>query len=236
LTDENRLPGFAAEHDGFSTRHRAIDGRLGAPRGAVPGLPSDGQPPSTLRRIASEEIDVGAAVAAVEALLRALGVDPREPGLADTPRRVASAYAEMVTPEPFLATTFPNDDGFDGLVVLRDIEFHSICMHHLLPFSGVAHVGYLPGQSVVGLSKLARVVDHFSRDLQIQERLTTQIADWLVAALEPRGAGVVLIAEHSCMALRGVGKPGVRTTTSAVRGALATDPHVRGEFMRTWGG
>lgn len=236
LTRENRPPGFEPEDGEGSTRHGATAGRLGALRGCVPGLPSDGQLPSTLRRTASVEIDVGAAVAAVEALLGALGVDLREPGLADTPRRVASAYAEMVTPEPFVATTFPNDDGFDGLVVLRDIEFHSICMHHLLPFSGVAHVGYLPGESVVGLSKLARVVDHFSHDLQIQERLTTQIADWLVAALEPRGAGVVLIAEHSCMALRGVGKRGVQTTTSAVRGVLATDPQVRGEFMRTWGG
>ena len=117
---------------------------------------------------------------------------------------MAAAFAELLTPTPFRPTTFPNDEGYDELVVARDIPFHSLCQHHLLPFSGVAHVGYLPGDRILGLSKLARVVEHFARGLQVQERLTQQVADWLEDELAPKGVGVVLEAEHLCMSLRGV--------------------------------
>ena len=151
--------------------------------------------------------------------------------LRDTPRRVAEAYAELLTPPRFTATTFANEDGYDELVLARAIPFHSLCKHHLLPFHGVAHVGYLPGERIIGLSKLARVVELFARDLQIQERLTMQIADWLQSELQPLGVGVVLEAEHMCMSLRGVCKPGARTTTSALRGAVRDDARTRSEFL-----
>jgi GTP cyclohydrolase I len=144
-------------------------------------------------------------------LLRALGADLDSEPLQETPRRVADAYVELLTPQSFRATTFPNDDDYDELVVARSIPFHSLCMHHLLPFHGVAHIGYLPGERIIGLSKLGRVVEYFGRDLQIQERLTTQIADWLQRELEPKGVGVVLEAEHLCMSLRGVQKLGAKT-------------------------
>jgi GTP cyclohydrolase IA len=173
---------------------------------------------------------VAARRAALE-LLRALGADPDRDGLEDTPRRVADAYAELLTPRPFRATTFPNDDGYDELILARSIPFHSLCMHHLLPFHGVAHVGYLPGDRILGLSKLGRVVEFFSRDLQIQERLTTQVADWLERELDPKGVGVVLEAEHTCMSLRGVQKLGAKTVTSAMRGLLRDDPRTRHEFL-----
>src|SRR3712207_5037936 len=129
-------------------------------------------------------------------------------------------YAELLTPSPFTATTFRNDGGYDELVVARDIPFHSLCEHHLLPFVGRAHVAYLPGERIVGLSKLARVVDHFSRRMQVQERLTTQIASWLTDTLQPKGVGVVLEAEHLCMSLRGVQKTGSETVTSALHGTV----------------
>src|SRR5262249_31093505 len=141
------------------------------------------------------------------------------------------AYAEMLTPVPFEATTFPNDEGYDEFVVLKDIPFSSLCEHHLLPFSGVAHVAYLPGDRLLGLSKLARVVDHYSRRLQVQERLTTQIADWLVDQLNPKGAGVVIEAEHACMTLRGVRSTGARTVTSALTGVVREDERSRREFL-----
>src|SRR5687767_400504 len=164
-------------------------------------------------------------------LLRALGADVDGEALEETPRRVADAYAELLTPQPFRATTFPNDDGYDELIVARSIPFHSLCMHHLLPFHGVAHIGYLPGERIIGLSKLGRVVEYFSRDLQIQERLTTQVADWLQDELQPRGVGVVLEAEHLCMSLRGVQKAGARTVTSALRGLVRDDARTRQEFL-----
>jgi GTP cyclohydrolase I len=176
-------------------------------------------------------VDPEAATEAVRALLDALGADPDAEGLADTPRRVAAAYAELLTPEPFAPTTFANDQGYDELVVARAIPFHSLCQHHLLPFHGVAHVGYLPGERILGLSKLARVVGLFARDLQTQERLTGQIAGWLQEQLEPRGAGVVVDAEHLCMTVRGVHAPGVRTVTSALRGLVRDDPRTRAEFL-----
>jgi len=135
----------------------------------------------------------------------------------------------------FTATTFPNDGGYDELVVATGIPFHSLCEHHFLPFTGIAHVGYLPGDRIVGLSKLARVVEHFARLPQVQERLTTQIAGWLDAQLAPKGVGVVLEAEHLCMSLRGVQKPGARTVTSALHGVVRDDPRTRQEFLALTG-
>jgi GTP cyclohydrolase IA len=176
-------------------------------------------------------VDPEAAEDAVRALLDALGADPAAEGLADTPRRVAAAYAELLTPVPFTATTFPNDEGYDELVMARAIPFQSLCQHHLLPFHGVAHVGYLPGERILGLSKLVRVVDLFAHDLQTQERLTGQVAGWLQEQLAPRGAGVVVDAEHLCMTARGVQAPGVRTVTSALRGRVRDDPRTRAEFL-----
>ena len=176
-------------------------------------------------------IDLDAAQDAVRDLLAALGRDVSEDGLRDPPRRVAAAFAELLEQEPFALTTFPNGDGYDELVVVRDIPFHSLCMHHLLPFHGVAHVAYLPGERIVGLSKLARVVELFARDLQVQERLTMQVARFLEEHLQPKGVGVVLEAEHLCMSLRGVQKAGTRTTTSALLGLLRDDPRTRQEFL-----
>ena len=152
---------------------------------------------------ADSTIDLPAAERAARHLLTCLGVDADAEGLRDTPRRMVQTYAELITPTPFTPTTFPNDGGYDELVVATGIPFHSLCEHHLLPFVGVAHVGYLPGERIVGLSKLARVVEHFARALQVQERLTTQVARWLDEHLQPRGVGVVLEAEHLCMSLRG---------------------------------
>jgi len=176
-------------------------------------------------------IDLEAAEKAAADLLVALGADLTDEGLRDTPGRVARAYAELLTPKPFNLTTFPNDEGYDELVLARDIPFHSLCMHHMLPFYGVAHVAYLPGDRIIGLSKLARVVELFARDLQVQERLTRQVADWLQTHLSPKGVGVVIEAEHLCMSLRGVQKPGSRTVTSALHGLVREDSRTRQEFL-----
>ena len=180
---------------------------------------------------AKRAVDRLAVERAARDLLGALGADVDDEGLQETPRRVADAYTELLTPHPFRPTTFPNEDGYDELIVARAIPFHSLCMHHMLPFHGVAHVGYLPGERIVGLSKLGRVVEYFSRNLQIQERLTTQVADWLERELEPKGVGVVLEAEHLCMSLRGVQKLGATTVTSALRGLVREDPRTRQEFL-----
>jgi GTP cyclohydrolase IA len=177
------------------------------------------------------EIDHSAVQLAARELLCALGADVDSESLQDTPRRVADAYVELLTPQPFRATTFPNDDGYDGLIVARAIPFHSLCRHHLLPFHGLVHIGYLPAERIIGLSKLGRVVELFARDLQIQERLTTQIADWLHAELEPKGVGVVVEAEHLCMSLRGVQKLGAKTVTSALHGLVRDDLRTRQEFL-----
>ncbi|MGH9100744.1 MAG: GTP cyclohydrolase I FolE [Acidimicrobiales bacterium] len=171
------------------------------------------------------------AARAVSELLDALGVDRSGEGLRKTPQRVARAFAELLTPDQFEATTFPNDEGYDELVVARAIPFSSLCEHHLLTFAGVAHVGYLPGDRLLGLSKLARVVSHFARRLQVQERLTTQIAGWLVETLHPKGVGVVLEAEHTCMSLRGVRASGSVTLTSALAGLVRDDERTRAEFL-----
>ena len=181
------------------------------------------------------EMDLDAGAEGVQQLLMALGIDTEAEGLRDTPRRVAKAYAEMLTPVPFEATTFPNEEGYDELVVARAIPFHSLCEHHLIPFVGVAHVAYLPGERIVGLSKLARVVEFFARDLQVQERLTQQVANWLNEHLEPRAVGVVLEAEHLCMSLRGVQKQGATTVTSALHGLVRDDLRTRQEFLALTG-
>jgi GTP cyclohydrolase I len=180
---------------------------------------------------AHDGIDHVAAERAVRDLLEALGEDVTTEQLRETPRRVAQAYAELLTPRPFNPTTFPNDDGYDELVVARDIPFHSLCEHHMLPFQGVAHVGYLPGERIVGLSKLGRVVELHARRLQTQERMTTQIAGWIQRELAPKGVGAVVEAEHLCMSLRGVQKPGSRTVTSALHGLVRDDARTRQEFL-----
>ena len=180
-------------------------------------------------------VDLDAAERAVRDLLVAVGHDPATPHLADTPRRVAYAYAELLTPRPFDLTTFPNDEGYDELVLARDIPFQSLCEHHLLPFHGVAHIGYIPDQRILGLSKLARVLELLSRDLQVQERLTQQVANWLDEQVSPKGVGVVLEAEHLCMSLRGVRAQGSRTVTSAVHGLLRDDARSRQEFLSLTG-
>ncbi|GGY10417.1 GTP cyclohydrolase I FolE [Streptomyces hiroshimensis] len=172
---------------------------------------------------------------AVRELLLAVGEDPDREGLRETPARVARAYKEIFAglwqePEDVLTTTF--DLGHDEMVLVRDIEVYSTCEHHLVPFHGVAHVGYIPSTSgkITGLSKLARLVDVYARRPQVQERLTTQIADSLMEILEPRGVVVVIECEHMCMSMRGIRKPGAKTLTSAVRGQLR-DPATRAEAM-----
>jgi GTP cyclohydrolase I len=180
-------------------------------------------------------MDLRAAERAVADLLRALGKDPSSEHLGDTPRRVANAYAEMLRPRDFQLTTFPNDEGYDELVLAKSIPVQSLCEHHLLPFRGVAHVGYLPGERILGLSKLARVVEMFARDLQVQERLTKQVADWLQEHLAPQGVGVVIEAEHLCMSLRGVRATGALTVTSSLHGLLREEPKTRQEFFALTG-
>ena len=172
---------------------------------------------------------------AARELLIALGVDVEDESTRETPRRMAGVYAELLTPIAFNPTTFPNDGDYDELVVAKSIPFHSLCEHHLLPFVGTAHVGYLPGERIIGLSKLARVVEYFARSLQVQERLTTRIAGWIEDELAPRGVGVVLEAEHMCMTLRGVQKPGAQTVTSALLGAVRDDARTRAEFLALCG-
>ena len=187
-------------------------------------------------RTAIAPFDAERAERAVRELLLAVGEDPDRDGLKETPARVARAYQEMfgglhTDPDEVLATTF--DVGHDELVLVKDIPMYSTCEHHLVSFHGVAHVGYIPGASgqVTGLSKLARVVDLYARRPQVQERLTTQIADAIVRKLDPRGVIVVIEAEHLCMAMRGIRKPGATTVTSAVRGIFRDNPATRAEAM-----
>jgi GTP cyclohydrolase I len=175
--------------------------------------------------------DLVAAERAAADLLRALGLDLSRDGLADTPRRMVESYAELLTPRAFRPTTFPNTEGYDELVLARAIPITSVCEHHLLPFVGVAHVGYLPSERILGLSKLARVVELFAHGPQVQERLTTQIAGWLETHLAPKGVGVVIEAEHLCMTLRGVQAIGARTVTSTMLGVLRDDSRSRSEFF-----
>jgi len=180
---------------------------------------------------AQRPVDLRAAAQAATDLLTALGIDLDREERRDTPGRMARAYAELFAAQPFRLTTFPNDEGYDELVLARAIPFRTVCEHHLLPFSGVAHVGYLPGERIVGLSKLARVVEHFAARPQVQERLTKQVAECLSTRLHAPGVGVVLEAEHSCMTLRGVRAHGAKTVTSAMLGTLREDPRSRAEFF-----
>ncbi|GAA3696847.1 GTP cyclohydrolase I FolE [Arthrobacter ginkgonis] len=184
---------------------------------------------------AAGQVDLPRIERAVREILEAIGEDPDREGLADTPKRVAKAYAEFFSglhqdPADLLSTTF--DIGHDELVLVKDIAFYSTCEHHLVPFHGSAHIGYIPGAAgkVTGLSKLARLVELYARRPQVQERLTTQIVDALMKYLEPRGAIVVVECEHMCMSMRGVRKPGAKTVTSAVRGQLR-EPATRAEAM-----
>jgi GTP cyclohydrolase I len=200
-----------------------------------PHPPSERQ--SRLRVVADNSvIDQEAAQRAVCDLLVALGQDPTSDHLSDTPRRVAESFTELLSPQPFDLTTFPNDDEYDELVLARDIPFVSLCEHHLLPFHGVAHVGYMPDARILGLSKLARVVDLFSRQLQVQERLTVQVARWLEDQLQPKAVGVVIEADHLCMSLRGARATGAHTVTSALHGLFRHDPRSRQEFFALVGG
>ena len=184
----------------------------------------------------TEGVDAARAEAAVRELLLAVGEDPDRPGLQETPARVARAYAETFAglrqdPYEVLATTF--DENHDELVLVKDIAMYSTCEHHLVPFHGVAHVGYIPGADgrVTGLSKVARLVEVYARRPQVQERLTRQIADALDDVLKPQGVIVVIAAEHLCMAMRGIRKPGTTTVTSAVRGIFRENPATRSEAM-----
>ena len=184
-------------------------------------------------RVANDaaSVDLAAAERAAAGFLAALGVDLTREELQETPGRMARAYAELFDARPLRLTTFPNDEGYDELVLARAIPFRTVCEHHLLPFSGVAHVGYLPGERILGLSKLARLVHHFAARPQIQERLTKQVADCLFSHLQAQGAGVVLEAEHSCMTLRGARAHGTKTVTSALLGTLRSDSRSRAEFF-----
>ena len=195
--------------------------------------PAPAPPPQAghLRVAPQDGVDLAAAERAAADLLTAFGVDLGDDTLAGTPARMVRGLAELLTPRKFTLTTFPNDDGYDELVVARRIPFVSVCEHHFLPFTGTASVGYLPGERILGLSKLARVVELFARRPQVQERMTTQIANWLDQQLKPRGVGVVLEAEHTCMTLRGVGARGSTTATSALLGLLRSDPRSRAEFL-----
>ncbi|MFN2625243.1 MAG: GTP cyclohydrolase I FolE [Mycobacteriales bacterium] len=177
------------------------------------------------------EIKLARVERAAAGLLEALDVDLDNAEMRETPRRVAAMYQELLTPEPFTATTFDNDAGYDELVVASDVRFTSLCAHHLLPFTGVAHLGYLPGERIVGLSKLARLVQFYARRPQVQERLTKEVADWLQDNLAPRGVGVVIEAEHQCMTIRGVAAAGSRTTTSTMYGTLRDNSASRAEFL-----
>ena len=180
------------------------------------------------------ERDLDAAAEAAAAMMRALGIDPDDPATPDlalTPRRLALAYADLLTPGDFDMTTFENVEEYDEMVLVRDIPLRSVCEHHLLPFIGRAHVAYLPAERIVGLSKLARIVSHHASRPQTQERLTTQVASSLVERLQPRGVGVVIEAEHTCMTLRGAKAPGTTTTTSSLRGLIKESPSTRAEFL-----
>ena len=206
------------------------------PRPALPAAgpdpaPDQGAHPAVNRDGMRRGADLGAAERAAADFLAALGVDLDREERRATPARMARAYAELLAAQPFRLTTFPNDEGYDELVLARAIPFRTLCEHHMLLFSGVAYVGYLPGERILGLSKLARLVEHFAARPQTQERLTMQVAKCLDANLHPRGVGVVLEAEHTCMTQRGIRALGATTVTSALLGTLHTDPRSRAEFF-----
>jgi GTP cyclohydrolase I len=201
---------------GGVARARAASGWVATPLRVVPDGPG---------------VDLEAAEVAATAFLTALGISLDSESMAASPGRMARAWSEMLTPRSFDLTTFPNDEGYDQLVVARSLPVQSVCEHHLLPFTGVAHVGYLPGDRILGLSKLARVVELFSRRPLVMERITQQIARWLLDTLAPRGVGVVIEADHQCMSLRGVRAPEASTVTSALLGCLRDDAGSRAEFL-----
>ena len=184
---------------------------------------------------AGPSVDLAAAERAAREFLSALGIELDADELRETPARMVRAYAELFDSESFKLTTFPNDEGYDELVLARGIPFRTVCEHHMLPFFGVAQVGYLPGERIVGLSKLARVVQHYAARPQTQERLTKQVANCLATRLDPLGAGVVLEAEHTCMTLRGVQARGSTTITSELLGTLREDARSRAEFLALTG-
>lgn len=182
----------------------------------------------------NQHVDFERIEAAVLEILKAVGEDPQREGLRDTPKRIARMYAELLAgmhhdPSEHLTSVF--HEKYDEIVLLRDIPFNSICEHHLMPFIGKAHVAYLPNGKVLGVSKLARIVETFARRLQVQERLTEQIADFLMKNLQPSGVAVVLEAGHSCMTVRGIRKPGATMVTSALRGIFKRDPRSRAEVL-----
>ncbi len=183
------------------------------------------------RETAPRGLDVDAAERACRQLLWALGLDLSSEAVVRTPHRMARAFAELLTAPEVDFTTFPNEEGYDELVLVEDIPFRSLCEHHMLPFAGVAHVGYLPGSRILGLSKLARLVAHAASRPQTQERLTTHVAEELDHRLRPRGVGVVLHAQHACMSLRGARAHGTWTRTSSLSGELTEDPARRAEFL-----
>jgi len=199
----------------------------------APGRPAESTVLSWRPRVVHEAapVDLDAAERAAKDLMVSLGQPVDAVHMAETPRRMAHALAEMLTAGEFDFTTFPNDEGYDELVLVENLPVRSLCEHHMLPFVGVAHIGYLPAERVLGLSKFARVVEFFSRRAQTQERLTKQIAEHLQDQLAPRGVGVVIVAEHTCMSLRGVRAAGTRTVTSALYGALRENPSSRAEFL-----
>ncbi len=194
---------------------------------------TDTEEPRRTLRVAPPvlDVDLDAAEQAAAALLHALGIATDSESLRGTPGRMVRAYAELFTSPEFDLTTFPNDEGYDELVLARSIPMRSVCEHHLLPFTGVAHVGYLPRERIIGLSKLARVVGHFAARPQVQERLTKQVAGWLHDNLQPAGVGVVIEAEHSCMTVRGIRAAGSVTVTSTLLGTVRDDPRSRQEFF-----
>lgn len=228
--------------DGFGgTMTREATVTLPVTRNDRPGRATSVAPPSATSVATSASpvapphpapaVDRQAAMDAVAALLTALGRRPAGPHLADTPRRVVDAYLELLTPARLRLTTFPNDEDFHDLVLLRDVPFRSVCAHHLLPFTGVAHLGYVPGDRIVGLSKLARVVHHVAADLQLQERITNQVVELLTARLAPRAVGVVLEADHLCVSVRGIRAAGARTVTTAFSGTFRDDAAARQQFL-----
>ena len=200
-------------------------------------MSDDGIPDESSADDSRNDVSRAQAEDAVRVLLRWSGEDPRREGLLDTPKRVVKAYEDWFSgygldPDDYLARTFEEVDGYDELVVLRDIQFESHCEHHMAPIIGRAHVGYLPAGKVVGISKLARVVEAYARRFQVQEKLTAQIADCIQRVLQPRGVGVVVEAAHECMTTRGVHKRGVSMVTSRMVGSFRDDARTRAEFLK----
>ncbi len=226
-----------------STGRAGARRRAGGPEPAVQDSPSRSSGPTRAARAAGRREaelrvaggpagrDLAAAEQAAGVFLTALGLSVGQQATADTPRRMARAYAELLSPREFDLTTFANDEGYDQLVVLQGVPFASLCEHQALPFVGTADVGYLPAGRIIGLSKLARVVELFAHRPQVQERMTKQVADWLAARLAPKGVGVVVRAEHLCMRLRGAQVAGTSTVTCALHGQLLADGRCREEFL-----